>query len=196
MLPSQLASLNGNHYYSWHTLGESVLSTFTYTLESVRCEPGWRSVFPIGGWAHCSLTSALIINIEDICKKGRLLQGWWDIFGKPPPKVELGFRKIKMCQSSGCQGNLCCIQQYGNDVSVPARVPSYADAARVTLVVSGVKTQHFGREGHSGHCECDLFMHKCALDLSKCWYAARSASRTPLKIDRVYGSTMHFHSSI
>jgi len=66
------------------------------------------------------------------------------------------------------QGNLCCIQQYGNDVSVPARVPSYADAARVTLDVSGVKTQHFGREGHSGHCECDLFMHKCALDLFKC----------------------------
>jgi hypothetical protein len=39
-------------------------------------------------------------------------------------------------------------------------------------------------------------MHKCALDLFKCWYTARSASRTPLKIDRVYGSTMHFHSSI
>jgi len=196
MLPSQLASLNGNDYYSWHSLGESVLSTFTYTLESVHCEPGWRSVFPIGGWAHCSLTSGLIINIEDICRKGRHLQGWWGIFGKPPPKVELGFSKIKMCQSSICQGNLCCIQWYGNDVSVPARVPSYADAARVSLDVFGVKTLHFRREGHYDHCECDLFMHKCALDLFKCWYAARSASRTPLKIDRVYGSSMHFQSSI
>lgn len=73
-----------------------------------------------------------------------------------------------MCQSPGCQGNLCCIQQYGNDFSVPARVPSYADAARVSLDIFVVKTQHFGIEGHYGHCECDLFMHKCALDIFKC----------------------------
>jgi hypothetical protein len=73
-----------------------------------------------------------------------------------------------MCQSSGCQGNLCCIERYGNDVSVPARVPSYADAARVSLDIFVVKTQHCGREGHYGHCEGDLFMHKCALDIFKC----------------------------
>jgi hypothetical protein len=49
LLPSQLASLNGNHYYSSHSLGESMLSAFTFTLESMHYEPRWRFVFPIGG---------------------------------------------------------------------------------------------------------------------------------------------------